>query len=208
MAAVPVSVRSRDVTSAATRRAILRAAEALLVAGGEAGLSIRELCARTGVTPPTIYHHFGDKGALVDGIVDACFAEFDRSFGRRKAPTDAVEALGWGFDRYVEFARRHPAHYRIMFQRTERRAPTAVSLGSYDRLRQSVAAVDAAGRLAAPVEAATAALWAGMHGVASLAIAGALVPESPAHVLVRDALLLSLTRPAPAGRRRRKENPT
>src|SRR5437016_14157948 len=98
----PALLRARDGGSAATRRAILAAAEALLAQGGEGGLSIRELCARARVTPPTVYHHFGDKGALVGRLVDACFAEVDRTFTPRRAPTDPVAGLRWGFDRSVE----------------------------------------------------------------------------------------------------------
>src|SRR6266852_519946 len=112
------TLRARDRGPAATRRAILAAAETLLARGGEAGLSIRELCARASVTPPTVYHHFGDKGALVDRLVDECFAEFDRTFTRRRPPADPVEALRWGFARYVEYGLAHPTHYRLMFQRS------------------------------------------------------------------------------------------
>jgi AcrR family transcriptional regulator len=205
MPAATAEIGAREASAGTTRRAILKEAEHLLARGGEAGLSIRELCARTGVTAPTIYHHFGDKGALIDRIVDACFAEFGRSFAHRTPPTDPVEALRWGFDRYVEFARRHPTHYRLMFQRTAPRAPTPAGLGSYDRLRRSVAGVAEARRLTAPLEDATAALWSAMHGVASLGIAGALRLDSPAVALVRDGMLAQLTRPARRPRRRRKE---
>jgi len=190
--APPAVLRARDRGAAATRRSILAAAELLLAQGGEAGLSIRELCARTGVTPPTVYHHFGDKGALVDRLVDACFAEFDRSFTRRPAPADPVEALRWGFDRYVEYGLAHPKHYRLMFQRSMPRRPTAAALASYDRLRQRVAAIAAAGRLVPPVEDATAAFWSAVHGVTSLLIAGFWKPGAPAVALVREAMLNQL----------------
>src|SRR5689334_4619065 len=98
------AARSRDAESAATRRAILDAAAELLASGGEDGLSIRELCARADVTPPTIYHHFGDKQGIIDRVVDECFADFDGTFARRAVPTDPVEALRWSFARYIEFA--------------------------------------------------------------------------------------------------------
>src|SRR5213594_2071308 len=101
MNARPATPRSRDLESEATRRSILDAAEALLASRGEEGLSIREVCLRAGVTPPTIYHHFGDKAALVDRVVDACFVEFDRTLRARPAPGDPVEALRSGFDRYI-----------------------------------------------------------------------------------------------------------
>ncbi len=146
MPARATAARSRDLESEATRRAILDAAEELLAAGGEEGLSIRELCARAGVTPPTIYHHFGEKAALVDRVVDERFADFDRAVAGRAAPTDPVEALRWGFDRYVEYGVEHPRHYRLMFE-TRHERPTPSGRRAYDGLRRSVAAIGAAGRL-------------------------------------------------------------
>ncbi len=186
------ATRSRDSGSAATRRAILAAAADLLASGGEDGLSIRELCARANVTPPTVYHHFGDKQALVDRLVDDCFADFDSAFARRSVPADPVEALRWAFARYVDFGKRHPTHYRLMFERHAIR-PTPGALASYDGLRRCVAAIDAAGRLRVPVEDATAASWAALHGLTSLAIRGALQPESPAFALVREAIIAHFT---------------
>src|SRR3989442_12326707 len=103
----PAVLRARDGGAATTRRAILAAAEALLAHGGEAGLSIRELCARARGSPPTIYHHFGDKGALVDRLVDACFAELDPAFTRRRPPADPVQALRCGLAPYVAYGLGH-----------------------------------------------------------------------------------------------------
>jgi len=192
MVARIAATTSRESGSAATRRAILGAAAGLLASGGEDGLSIRELCARANVTPPTIYHHFGDKQALVDRLVDDCFADFDGAFARRRVPPDPVEALRWTFARYVEFGTRHPTHYRLMFERHAIR-PTPGALASYDGLRRCVAAIHTAGRLRVPVEDATAACWAALHGLTSLAIRGALQPESPAFVLVREAIIAHFT---------------
>jgi AcrR family transcriptional regulator len=193
---------TRERETHATRRAILGAAESLLASGGAEGLSIRELCARAGVTPPTIYHHFGDKETLVERVVDACFAEFDRALARRRAPRDPVEALRWAFDRYLEYGLGHPAHYRLMFQRRDAR-PTPGGLASYERLREAVRTIARAGRLVAPVDEAAAAFWAAVHGVTSLAIAGIFRADAPAVALVRDAMIAQLTRSA-AGRRPRR----
>jgi AcrR family transcriptional regulator len=197
--------RSRDLESEATRRAILEAAESLLASRGEEGLSIREVCLRAGVTPPTIYHHFGDKASLVDRVVDDCFADFDRYYEDRTPPGDPVERLRWAFDRYIEYGLAHPTHYRLMFLRAPGR-PTPAGLASYDRLRRNVRAIDDAGRLVAPVEDATAALWSSVHGVTSLLIAGFWSPQAPAIALVRDSMLTQLTRPArkPRGRKEKR----
>jgi AcrR family transcriptional regulator len=196
MVGTSLPIRSRERESEATRRAILDAAEFLLAAHGESGLSIREVCTRAAVTPPTIYHHFGDKAALVDRVVDDCFESFDRAFAGRAAPTDPVERLRWGFDRYVEYGLAHPTHYRLMFQRSHTR-PTPGGLASYDSLRRTMTAVATAGRLRPPIDHATAAFWSAVHGVTSLLIAGFWEPDSPAIALVRDAMLAELTRPRP-----------
>jgi len=198
----PARGASRESESEATRRAILDAAEHLLASGGEERLSIRELCVRVGVTPPTIYHHFGDKAALVDRVIDECFAEFDEAFGDRRAPRDPVERLRWEFDRYVEHGVAHPTHYRLMFQRGPRRA-TSRGVASYERFRRTVAAVEVAGRLRAPLEAATAALWSTAHGVTSLLIAGFWAADSPAIALARDSMIAELTRPKRSRRKKR-----
>jgi AcrR family transcriptional regulator len=195
------AARSRELESEATRRAILDAAGRLLASAGEEGLSIREVCARAGVTPPTIYHHFDDKAALVERVVDDCFADFDRAFAKRAVPSDPVEALRWVFDRYVEYGLRHPTHYRLMFGRRRAR-PTPGGLASYEGLRRRMAALAAAERLIPPIDDATAAFWSAVHGVTSLLISGFWQADAPAIALVRDAMVAQLTRAAPERTRR------
>jgi AcrR family transcriptional regulator len=161
------------------------------------------VCARAGVTAPTIYHHFGDKAALVARVVDDCFAAFERAFAHRAAPHDPVEALRWAFDRYVEYGLRHRIHYRLMFG-TRPSRPSAPGLASYDNLRRRVIAIADARRLRAPVEDATAAFWASVHGVTSLVISEFWSPENPAIALVRDAMVAQLATPGQQKLRRTK----
>ncbi len=203
MPAKVTALRTRDRESEATRRAILDAAEQLLATVGEQGLSIREVCARAGVTAPTIYHHFGDKAALVARVVDDCFADFASAFAHRAAPHDPVEALRWAFDRYVEYGLGHPTHYRLMFGNRPSR-PSPAGLASYDGLRRRVMAIADAGRLAPPLEDATAAFWAAVHGVTSLVISEFWSPDNAAIALVRDAMVDQLITPKPVPARRTK----
>ena len=109
-------------------------------------------------------------------MVDDCFADFDRAFAHRTAPHDPVAALRWAFDRYVEYGLQHPTHYRLMFG-TRPSRPSPAGLASYDGLRRRVLAIADAGRLVAPLEDATAAFWAAVHGVTSLLISEFLVPR-------------------------------
>lgn len=188
--------------SDATRAAILRVVEELLAEGGEGAVSIREVCARAGVTAPTVYHHFGDKDALIGRVVDACFAEFDRALAMGRMPSDPVEAMRWGFDRYVAYGAAHPAHYRLLFPR-KRAHPTPSATASYERLRRGVQAIADARRLTVAVDEAAQAFWSAVHGATSLVIAGFWTANAPAVALVRDAVIEKLTRSAPAPRRRR-----
>jgi AcrR family transcriptional regulator len=178
-----------------TREAILAAAERIVSRGGEDALSIRELCARVGVTAPTVYHHFGDKDGLLAEVVDACFAEFDHALVAGPLPSDPVAALAWGLDRYVAYGVAHPAHYRLLFAR-RRKKPTPAAIRSYSKLEDAIRAIEGAGRLTMPVAEAAQAAWAAMHGVTMLAIAGFIAADSPAARHVRAALLAKLTIPA------------
>jgi AcrR family transcriptional regulator len=201
MGARATASRTREGGSGSTRDAIVRAAEAILARGGEEALSIRELCTRVGVTAPTIYHHFGDKNGLVAEVVDACFAEFDHALATGPAPADPVDALSWGFERYVAYGVAHPAHYRLLFQRRLAR-PTPSAVASYGRLERLVEAIAATGRLRVPVKEAAPAFWAAVHGATTLVIAGFLPRSAAAIRHVREAMIAQLTMPAPSRARR------
>jgi AcrR family transcriptional regulator len=189
--------RKADASAVSTRDAILAAAERILERGGEDALSIRELCARVGVTAPTIYHHFGDKDGLVAEVVDTCFAEFDRAITTGPLPADPVDALEWAFARYVAYGVEHPAHYRLLFQR-RLATPTPSAVASYARLERLVESIAAAGRLRVAVSEAAPAFWAAVHGVTTLVIAGFLPRDAPAVLRVRDAMIQELTTPSAA----------
>jgi AcrR family transcriptional regulator len=190
-------------SSAATRRAILNAAEAILVKRDADELAIREVCTRAGVTAPTVYHHFGDRQALIDRVVDDCFARFDQWLVEHPAPADPVEALHWGFDRYVEFGLAHPTHYRLLFGRRHA-TPSAQGLAAYDRLRRGMSDVERAGRLRIDVDEATLAYWTAMHGVTALAILGVVAPGSHVLAVAREAIIERITRPRPRPRSARR----
>jgi len=59
------------------RERVLEAAMALADAGGIAALSMRRLAEELGVEAMSLYHHFANKEAILDGMVDAVFGEID-----------------------------------------------------------------------------------------------------------------------------------
>lgn len=60
-----------------TREAVLRAAVALGDEKGVDSLTMRKLAERLGVEAMSIYHHVPNKEAILDGMIDAVFAEID-----------------------------------------------------------------------------------------------------------------------------------
>ena len=60
-----------------TRERVLEAALDLIDADGVAGFSMRKLGRALQVEAMSIYHHFPDKGAIMDGIVDAVYGRIE-----------------------------------------------------------------------------------------------------------------------------------
>lgn len=101
---------------------------ALIAAGVEAledegspALSLRALARKCGATPAAAYRHFSSKGALLDAIAAAGFADLVERFGAKLEPRTSVSAheptadlVAFG-QVYVQFARDRPAMFRLMF---------------------------------------------------------------------------------------------
>jgi AcrR family transcriptional regulator len=60
-----------------TRERVLETAVARADAGGLEALSMRKLGQELGVEAMALYHHFANKDALVDAMVDVVFSEID-----------------------------------------------------------------------------------------------------------------------------------
>lgn len=96
------------------RRSLLDEAAALLREEGEAGLSMRALAARAGVSRTAPYHHFRDKQELLCAIAEEGF--------RRFASVPAIDAahldearLGRFVRDYLDFALTNTEYYDLMF---------------------------------------------------------------------------------------------
>ena len=73
------AAQRREQQRSDARRAILAAAESILVEDGYEQFSMRRLAERCGYTAPTIYHYFGDKLGLLDAVLETRFRELLRT---------------------------------------------------------------------------------------------------------------------------------
>jgi AcrR family transcriptional regulator len=102
----------------ATRAEILDEAWELAREQGLAGLSLRDVAARIGMRPPSLYWYFESKNA----VYDAMFAEGNRAL------LDRVDAEDWPTEPrsllrkvariFVEFCVDNPVRAQLLFQRT------------------------------------------------------------------------------------------
>jgi AcrR family transcriptional regulator len=155
---------------------LLAAAERELATSGIEGFSLRGVAKRAGVSHAAPAHHFGDVNGLLTALAAVGFERFVAAQRARqeqaaKDPLSQLVASGLG---YIDFARAHPALFRLMFSsdRPDHANP---------RLREFAEAAMAAlirdvravhGKTDAAAEIATA--WAVAHGLADLIIAGRL----------------------------------
>jgi AcrR family transcriptional regulator len=86
----------------ATRQALLDAAHALFTGRGYAAASTPEICAAAGVTRGALYHHFADKRALFQAVIEREAVAVRESIDLASARAgNARQALLKGGDAYL-----------------------------------------------------------------------------------------------------------
>ncbi|MEA2541556.1 MAG: hypothetical protein QOH35_2922 [Acidobacteriaceae bacterium] len=102
----------------ATEERIADTALKLLETGGEEGVSMRRVAAAVGITPMAIYHHFADRRALLNFVVDREFTKYSESFQalpRRGTYESQILAC---MDTYIDYAFAHPRIFDYVFAQT------------------------------------------------------------------------------------------
>ena len=170
------------------RQSLLTEASRLLDEEGIAGLSLRKLADRLGVSRTALYHHFADKNALLCAVAAGGFNELESllaPLAEEQALTPAQRYSRFA-RRYLDFALSQPARYGLMFGHTLWAAGSAdeglkqVAYSSFRRHREAVARWQAAGILPAQQDSLrlTQVTWGTLHGLAQLAIDGVYADAS------------------------------
>ena len=97
------------------REAMITAAGRLLAASPDQDIATRAVSEAVGVTQPVLYRLFGDKNGLLDAVADAGFESYARQKAELERTSDPVADLRAGWDDHLDFARRNPALYQLMF---------------------------------------------------------------------------------------------
>ncbi|MDI3403527.1 TetR/AcrR family transcriptional regulator [Streptomyces cavernicola] len=146
------------------RRAVLTAALDVIRDSGPAGLSLRDLARRAGVSHAAPAHHFKDRAGLLTAIAAEGYGLL------ADALAEAPELRERGV-RYVRFCREHPAHFQVMFAPELLRTDDPELLAARTRAGEQLRA--GAGDLAVSERGEDAGLagvaaWSLAHGFATL----------------------------------------
>src|ERR1700694_6054142 len=107
----------REARRRSARDAIVEAAWALVGEQGLAGLSLRDLASRAGITTPTVYAYFDSKNAIYDAMFGKAATQFAERIAEPYDCDGPRELLVAGVQRVFEFCTSDPARYQLLFQR-------------------------------------------------------------------------------------------
>lgn len=153
-------------------RALIEAARRILETEGPAALSLRAVAREAGVSPAAPYHHFKDKGELLDAVAHEGWTALDAALSEARAKAaDSKERMTSLGVAYVRFARDNPALYRVMYDcsRDKDALPEQMKEeGAYCQVRNTIN--ERSGGTATPLdlELATIAAWCAGHGLAEM----------------------------------------
>lgn len=149
--------------------------------GGTAGLSLRAVARRAGVSPGAPYRHYADRDALISAVAAVGYRELAGCMAAAHAapatPDDLV-AIGIA---YVGFALRHPALFQLMFGAPcdrENAERVAATMAVWDLVSGGVRATFPD----CDVEAMSNAIWSLVHGLAFLHLDGKFDASEPVAV--------------------------
>jgi AcrR family transcriptional regulator len=180
----------------ATEERIAETALNLLETGGEDGVSMRRVAAAVGITPMAIYHHFADRRALLNFVVDREFTKYSESLQATPRRGTYESQILTCMDAYIDYAFAHPRIFDYVFAQPRpgarrfpedfraRRSPTLNPVA--DLLQK---AMDAGYLKQDDVWEVAMELWAHTHGYVSLYRGGRFaLSEKEFRALVRRSI--------------------
>ena len=169
-----VAAENRPYHHGDLRRALIDAARRLLESEGPTALSLRAVAREAGVSPAAPYHHFKDKGELLDAVAhegwDMLNAQMAKSKAEANSIQDKLTNLGVA---YVRFAQTNPALYRVMYDssRDKEMLPDHAHMendSAYCQVRDTFVEAGADVSDTIDLELATNAAWCAAHGMAEM----------------------------------------
>ncbi|GAA1687620.1 TetR/AcrR family transcriptional regulator [Microbacterium sediminicola] len=154
------------------RNALLDAADDLLSEGSADGVALRAVARRAGVSHTAAYNHFEDRTDLLRAVALRAFGRLQTDLERVAA--DGASTVGDIAAAYLRYATGYPRQFTLMFDRAlcrpdgEEDELAAAGDAASATVRGFVAA--RTGLSGEELDVAALALWAQVHGLATLVV--------------------------------------
>ncbi len=178
------------------RKLILDEAMKLFLKDGFEKVTIRRIAERIEYSPATIYLHFKDKDDILFALHHAGFEELYKRQQEILTIRDPLKRLRRHGEIYLSFALERPEYYDLMFikrnpvRKIREKKEWDIGFRSYEFLKKNVEDCMKERQLPkVDVDVAAFALWAHVHGIASLIIRDRCImfPDSYLKALVKGA---------------------
>ena len=110
-----IRMTARSSKTGDLREACVKEALAIIAKGGIDSLSLRDVARRLGVSHQAPYKHFPSREHILAEVVGRAYASFAAHLDKRLHSEDPYVDLGNLGRSYLDYARKHPLHYQLMF---------------------------------------------------------------------------------------------
>lgn len=155
------------------RQRILDAAQAIFAESGLAGLSVRAIAARAGLSTIGVYSHFKGKRGILLALYADGFSRLGEAADIPPGSAEDGDLVKLLVNRYIDFYRDHPAHYQLMFGMDRNQLGDSATLGpiakaSIQRLAATLSRLLPSGQLPDVALGMALRVWVLMHGYVTL----------------------------------------
>ena len=158
------------------KSALLKAAFKLIEKAGVERFTLREVARKAGVSHNAPYRHFPSKESLFATLATESFRQLHQTLRATMDEfAEPATRLHGAAIAYLRFALKNPSRFNVMFHSTFDREAHPEYVAAYTGLLALLAELIEQHRdLATPTETAGELVWASIHGIAELGLAGRL----------------------------------
>ncbi|WP_179057988.1 MULTISPECIES: TetR/AcrR family transcriptional regulator [unclassified Pseudomonas] len=159
-----------DPSNGDIKQDLLRAAVHLLSTKGREGATMRAICAEVGVTPPTLYHHYGDLHGLHKAAIDVTYLQVAKAYHDGIDEKGPLKGIRDGWATFLQFAYSEPNMCRIVIQQIMAGEPPSLVADTLRGVADDLSHFHTQGQLKYSPRDTAQLLWMGALGALTYAV--------------------------------------